>query len=115
MKSNKSTTELKITSQENNVLKSQIKNVVENRNNNNLSIKENGGIYEENIRSNLYTGNIPKYYIKKNTNNTEIKQNDNIANSEVLYDKNKNIKEKFNIEKFKKGSLYKIFSLKENA
>ena len=114
MKSNKSTTELKITSQENNVLKSQIKNAVENRNNNNLSIKENGGIYEENIRSNLYTGNIPKYYIKKNTNNTEIKQNDNIANSEVLYDKNKNIKEKFNIEKFKKGSLYKIFSLKEN-
>ena len=114
MKSNKSSTELKIISQDNNALKSQMINDNKNRNNNNQSIKENGGIYEENIRFNLYTGNIPKYYIKKNTNNTEIKQNDNIVNSEVLYEKNKIIKEKFNFEKFKKGSLYKIFSLKEN-
>ena len=122
MKSNKSTTELKIKNQDKNLLKSAKKNEnIFERNNNNQSIKENGGIYEENIRSNLYTGNIPRFNIKKNTNdiNMDIKQNEintnNYPNSEIINAKNKkNIKIKLNFEKIKEGSLYKIFSLKES-
>ena len=86
---------------------------------NNPLIKENGGKYQENIKSNIYcktNSNMPKYIIKKNNPEKEIGQTGNTdKNNSTLPKekdkKNKNIKNDF--EKMKKLELYKIFSLKD--
>ena len=120
---NKSITQLKIGSQNTNILKSAKKD--ENKNNseiNNLLIKENGGKYQDNYKFNIYskTNKNPKYIIKKNNKEkdialTESNNNNTNTNSTISKEKGKkNLKIKIDFEKLKKGSLYNIFSLKDN-
>lgn len=119
--SNKSITRLKIKNPNSNILKSAKKD--ENKNIstiNNQVIKENGGKYQDNYKLNIYskTNNNPKYIIKKNNGEKEIAltdSNNNNTNSTVSKEKGEeNIKIKLDFEKVKKGTLYKIFSLKDN-
>ena len=119
--SNKSITRLKIKNPNSNILKSAKKD--ENKNIstiNNQAIKENGGKYQDNYKLNIYskTNNNPKYIIKKNNGEKEIAltdSNNNNTNSTVSKEKGEeNIKIKLDFEKVKKGTLYKIFSLKDN-
>ena len=82
-----------------------------------MKMQENGGVYDEDVRINLYKGNSPKYNIKKNDNDKEIKQNEikKFMTSKTINEYNKKIiKIKFNSDKFNKGGIYKLFSLKEN-
>ncbi len=116
MKNNKSTSELKISNQDYpNLLKSSKK--TKNKNIFEMKKQENGGVYDEDVRINLYKGNSPQYNIKKNDNDKEIKQNEikKYMTSKTINEYSKKInKIKFNSDKFNKGGIYKLFTLKEN-
>ena len=122
MINNKSTSEFKINNADTNILKSAKKEENKDKFDINKKLqKENGGIYEENIKSKVYskTNKNPKFIVKKNSPEKKIGANEsskNNSNSTVSKEDNntKNLNLKIDFEKFKKGSLYKIFSLKDN-
>ena len=120
--SNKSITQLKLKNPNSNILKSAKKD--ENKNIstiNNQMIKENGGKYQDSYKLNIYSkkNDNPKYIIKKNNEEKEMaltdSNNNNNTNSTISREKGEeNKKIKIDFEKVKKGSLYKIFSLKDH-
>ena len=120
MINNKSTSEFKINNVDTNILKSAKKEDNKDIYDINKRLqKENGGIYEEDIRSKVYSkiNKNPKFIIKKNNPDKKIGTNESGNNNSNLTvsEERKNKKDlniKIDFEKFKKGSLYKI-SLKD--
>ena len=121
MINNKSTSEFNINNVDTNILKSAKKENIKDKYDINKRLqKENGGIYEEDIKSKVYSkiNKNPKFIIKINNPDKKIEADESSNNNSNLTvsKEGKNKKDlnlKIDFEKIKKGSLHKI-SLKDN-
>ena len=121
MINNKSTSEFNINNVDTNILKSAKKENIKDKYDINKRLqKENGGIYEEDIKSKVYSkiNKNPKFIIKINNPDKKIEADESSNNNSNLTvsKEGKNKKDlnlKIGFEKIKKGSLHKI-SLKDN-